>query len=177
MKATLGERGEGDDAGHSDHTDAASSESDDTRAADPHAALLTDEPDQAPGEPDASARASGADEAGPAGVSAADAGEAPAAVSAAEPADSAAGSAESAARPGKDVAAETGKAAAAEVVTVVPGVPRYHRSGCILIRFLSDGDVESMTLPEAESADLTPCRACQPGISVDGLYGANATRG
>jgi hypothetical protein len=47
-------------------------------------------------------------------------------------------------------------------VTVVPGVPRYHRRGCILIRFLSDGDLETTTRPEAEAAGLVPCKACQP---------------
>jgi len=47
-------------------------------------------------------------------------------------------------------------------VTVVPGIARYHRRGCILIRFLSDGDMEIMTRREAEAADLMPCKACQP---------------
>jgi hypothetical protein len=47
-------------------------------------------------------------------------------------------------------------------VTVVPGVPRYHRRGCILIRFLSDGDLETTTRRAAEAAGLVPCKACQP---------------
>ena len=47
-------------------------------------------------------------------------------------------------------------------VTVVPGVPRYHRRGCILIRFLSDGDLETSTRRAAEAAGLVPCKACQP---------------
>jgi hypothetical protein len=47
-------------------------------------------------------------------------------------------------------------------VTVVPGIARYHRSKCILIRFLGDGDLESMTRAAAEDADFAPCRACQP---------------
>jgi hypothetical protein len=47
-------------------------------------------------------------------------------------------------------------------VTVVPGVARYHRSECILIRFLGAGDLEIMTRQEAEEAKLVPCRACQP---------------
>jgi hypothetical protein len=47
-------------------------------------------------------------------------------------------------------------------VTVVPGVPRYHRRGCILIRFLSDGDLETATRREAEATGLVPCKACQP---------------
>jgi hypothetical protein len=47
-------------------------------------------------------------------------------------------------------------------VTVVPGVARYHRRGCILIRFLSDGDLETMTRREAEAGGSVPCKACQP---------------
>jgi len=47
-------------------------------------------------------------------------------------------------------------------VTVVPGVPRYHRRGCILIRFLSDGDLETTTPRQAQAAGSVPCKACQP---------------
>jgi hypothetical protein len=47
-------------------------------------------------------------------------------------------------------------------VTVVPGVARYHRSECILIRFLGAGDLEIMTRQEAVEAKLVACRACQP---------------
>jgi hypothetical protein len=47
-------------------------------------------------------------------------------------------------------------------VTIVPGVARYHRRGCILIRFLSDGDLETMTRREAEANGSVPCKACQP---------------
>jgi hypothetical protein len=47
-------------------------------------------------------------------------------------------------------------------VTIVPGVSRYHRRGCILIRFLSDGDLETMTRRAAETAGNVPCKACQP---------------
>ena len=47
-------------------------------------------------------------------------------------------------------------------VTVVPGVARYHRSECILIRFLGAGDLEIMTRQEAEDAKFVACRACQP---------------
>ena len=47
-------------------------------------------------------------------------------------------------------------------VTVVPGVARYHRSECILIRFLGAGDLEIMTRQEAEQAKFAACRACQP---------------
>jgi hypothetical protein len=51
-------------------------------------------------------------------------------------------------------------------VTVVPGVSRYHRRGCILIRFLSDGDLEIITRARAEAAGSVPCKACQPDKSV-----------
>jgi hypothetical protein len=45
---------------------------------------------------------------------------------------------------------------------VVPGVPRYHRSECILIRFLGPDDLEIMTKQAAEDDGCMPCRACQP---------------
>jgi len=45
---------------------------------------------------------------------------------------------------------------------VVPGITRYHRENCILIRFLSDEDLERMTREAAEAADCVPCKACQP---------------
>lgn len=47
-------------------------------------------------------------------------------------------------------------------VAVVPGVARYHRRGCILIRFMGDSDLESMTREAAEQAGYVACRACQP---------------
>ena len=47
-------------------------------------------------------------------------------------------------------------------VIVVSGVPRYHRPGCILIRFLGQNDVESTTPAAAEASGCVPCRACQP---------------
>ena len=53
-------------------------------------------------------------------------------------------------------------------VTVVPGVPRYHRSDCILIRFMGDKDLQRMPAEAAKEAGCTPCRACQPdGEDVD----------
>jgi hypothetical protein len=48
----------------------------------------------------------------------------------------------------------------AREVTVVPGVPRYHDPNCILIRFMPADDVQRMSVPEAEKAGCTPCRAC-----------------
>jgi hypothetical protein len=47
-------------------------------------------------------------------------------------------------------------------VTVVPGVARYHRSECILIRFLGPDDLDIMTRQAAEADGCVPCRACQP---------------
>jgi hypothetical protein len=47
-------------------------------------------------------------------------------------------------------------------VTVVPGITRYHRNMCILIRFLGPEDLETMTLQAAEMASYTPCKACRP---------------
>jgi hypothetical protein len=47
-------------------------------------------------------------------------------------------------------------------VSVVPGIARYHRSECILIRFLGTGDLETMTRRDAEQAGCIPCKACRP---------------
>jgi hypothetical protein len=47
-------------------------------------------------------------------------------------------------------------------VTVVPGIARYHRSDCILIRFLGVADLETMTRSDAEQAGCAPCKACRP---------------
>jgi len=47
-------------------------------------------------------------------------------------------------------------------VVIVPGVARYHRGGCILIRFLGGDDVETSTAREAEANGCVPCRACEP---------------
>jgi hypothetical protein len=47
-------------------------------------------------------------------------------------------------------------------VVIVPGVARYHRGGCILIRFLGGDDLETSTLREAEASGCVPCRACEP---------------
>jgi hypothetical protein len=49
-----------------------------------------------------------------------------------------------------------------KLVTVVPGVPRYHEPGCILIRFMPEGDVQQKSISEAKAAKCTPCAACQP---------------
>ena len=47
-------------------------------------------------------------------------------------------------------------------VTIVPGITRYHRSDCILIRFLGPEDLETMTRQAAEDAGCIPCKACRP---------------
>ncbi|HEY2315860.1 MAG TPA: hypothetical protein VGH96_19790 [Streptosporangiaceae bacterium] len=47
-------------------------------------------------------------------------------------------------------------------VSVVPGIARYHREDCILIRFLSADDLETMTRQAAEGSGCVPCRACRP---------------
>jgi hypothetical protein len=54
-------------------------------------------------------------------------------------------------------------AAPGSQVTIVPGMPRYHRRECILIRFLADEDLETMSLRAAEDSGCVPCKACQPG--------------
>jgi hypothetical protein len=51
-------------------------------------------------------------------------------------------------------------------VTIVPGIARYHRSGCILIRFLGADDLENMTLREAEDHGCAPCKACRPQLEL-----------
>jgi hypothetical protein len=48
------------------------------------------------------------------------------------------------------------------LVTVVPGVPRYHEPNCILIRFMSEDDIQKKSIPEAKAGKCTPCAACQP---------------
>jgi hypothetical protein len=47
-------------------------------------------------------------------------------------------------------------------VVVVPGIARYHRTGCILIRFLGGDDLQTSTAQEAEAKGCAPCRACEP---------------
>ena len=49
-----------------------------------------------------------------------------------------------------------------KLVTVIPGVPRYHDPDCILIRFMDDEDVARKSIPDAKAANCTPCAACQP---------------
>lgn len=53
-------------------------------------------------------------------------------------------------------------------VTVVPGVPRYHRSDCILIRFMGDSDLQKMPVEAAKKNGCTPCRACHTDAQETG---------
>ena len=55
-----------------------------------------------------------------------------------------------------------GPGAAGPRVTVVPGIARYHKPDCILIRFLGEEDLQIMHLGEAEESGCVPCRACRP---------------
>jgi hypothetical protein len=52
-------------------------------------------------------------------------------------------------------------------VIIVPGIARYHRNQCILIRFLGPEDLESMTMQAAEEAGCVPCKACRPEQILD----------
>ena len=53
-------------------------------------------------------------------------------------------------------------------VIVVPGITRYHRSQCILIRFLGPEDLQAMTRQAAEVASYVPCKACRPEEELPG---------
>jgi hypothetical protein len=53
-------------------------------------------------------------------------------------------------------------APAGNAFVIVPGIARYHRTGCILIRFLGGNDLETSTAQEAEAKGCAPCRACEP---------------
>ena len=75
-----------------------------------------------------------------------------------QPADDGQDSSSGSGSSGQKLSALTGQ----DVVTVVPGVPRYHRSDCILIRFMGDSDLQRMSVERAQEAGCTPCRACQP---------------
>src|SRR5262249_19157429 len=69
-------------------------------------------------------------------------------------------------KPGRDEGDASGATPLVGEVRFVPGVSRSHRRGCILIRFLSDGDLEIVTRGEAETAGSIPCKACQPDKPV-----------
>jgi hypothetical protein len=48
-------------------------------------------------------------------------------------------------------------------VSVVPGITRYHKSDCQLIRFLSADDLEVTSKKAATDSGCVPCKACKPG--------------
>jgi hypothetical protein len=52
-------------------------------------------------------------------------------------------------------------------VRVVPGIARYHKGDCLLIRFLADDDLEIMSLAAATSEGYVPCKACKPDQPAD----------
>jgi hypothetical protein len=57
---------------------------------------------------------------------------------------------------------ESGETPLDDEVMIVSGMPRYHRRGCILIRFLKEEDLEILTRRAAVDANCVPCKACQP---------------
>jgi len=83
------------------------------------------------------------------------------AASAERPAGSAAeGEVAGAAQPAK--AREGTSDGGAMQVSVVPGITRYHRSDCQLIRFLAPDDLEVMSRQTAADGGCVPCKACKP---------------
>jgi hypothetical protein len=62
----------------------------------------------------------------------------------------------------KPPTAATETASDAGLVSVIRGVPRYHQSDCVLIRFMPEGDSQRLTVAEAKEAGCTPCGACEP---------------
>ena len=59
-------------------------------------------------------------------------------------------------------AGQAGPAQAAGLVTVLPGVPRYHQPDCVLIRFMPDDEIQRLPVAQAKAGGCTPCAACQP---------------
>jgi len=50
----------------------------------------------------------------------------------------------------------------AGLMSVIRGVPRYHDAECVLIRFMPEGDIQKVSIPQAKELGCTPCAACQP---------------
>jgi hypothetical protein len=107
--------------------------------------------DQKPGKPAEQQRATSASVAGSAAST-------PAAADRPEPS---ADAPESDPRPPVPAGEPPGSADSAQV-SVVPGITRYHRSDCLLIRFLSADDLEVMTRRAATESGYVPCKACKP---------------
>jgi hypothetical protein len=57
---------------------------------------------------------------------------------------------------------QAGPAPSDEMVTVLPGVPRYHQPDCVLIRFMPEDDIQRLSAAQAKAGGCTPCAACQP---------------
>jgi hypothetical protein len=70
--------------------------------------------------------------------------------------------AEVAAEPEDEPPAAATAADGTALVAVVRGVPRYHEPDCVLIRFMPEGDLRKLTVPQAKEDGCTPCAACQP---------------
>jgi hypothetical protein len=64
--------------------------------------------------------------------------------------------------------AESSADAEAQQVSVVPGITRYHRGDCLLIRFLSPDDLEIMSRQAAIESGCVPCKACKPDEETAG---------
>jgi hypothetical protein len=48
------------------------------------------------------------------------------------------------------------------MVRIVPGITRYHKEDCLLIRFLAADDLELMSLKAAADEGYFACKACKP---------------
>ena len=82
--------------------------------------------------------------------------------SAVEPAEPAPAAAAHEAKDDEATGTDDPQATGPKLVTVIPGVPRYHDPDCILIRFMDEADIARKSIPEAQAANCTPCAACQP---------------
>ncbi len=78
--------------------------------------------------------------------------------------------AESAKAESKPTSATPAKAAggadgSSTMVRIVPGITRYHKEDCLLIRFLAEDDLEVMSLKSANDEGYFACKACKPDQS------------
>jgi hypothetical protein len=58
--------------------------------------------------------------------------------------------------------ASTGADTSSIMVRIVPGITRYHKEDCLLIRFLAADDLEVMSLKSASDEGYFACKACKP---------------
>jgi hypothetical protein len=87
-----------------------------------------------------------------------------------KPAKSTAGAAADAAKAdAKTTSATPAKSADASsiMVRIVPGITRYHKEDCLLIRFLAAEDLEVMSLKSAAEEGYFACKACKPDQTAD----------